>query len=131
VTVKPHDMGNGVTTYFKADGGVQGTASSWIRPAVTVNLFKFVGVAAGAAASIDAQAGATAKASEDGAKVPASAEFDWTVTPKLTLEVWGTAGIGTTQVATTDPFKLGEFKFEKPYAGKYEGQVTFDPQVAQ
>jgi hypothetical protein len=127
VGIKPLDMGTGSPTYFMAQGDVKGTASCWIRPEVTVNLFKFIGVAAGMSASIEAQAGATAKASQEGATVPASAEFDWVVTPKLTLEAWGTAGIGTTQVQTTSPFKLGEFKYEKPYAGKFEGQVTFDP----
>jgi hypothetical protein len=127
VTVKPLDMGNGKTTYFMADASVKGTASCWLRPEVSVNLFKFIGVAAGMSASIEAQAGETAKASEEGGEVPASSEFDWVLTPKLTLQAWGTAGIGTTQVQTTSPFELGEFKFEKPYAGKFEGDLTFDP----
>ena len=39
----------------------------------------------------------------------------------------GTAGIGTAKVETTSPFKLGELKFERPFAGKFDGAMTFDP----
>jgi hypothetical protein len=129
LTLKPIDMGAAQPTYFTADASVHGTASCWVRPEVTVNVFNFIGLTAGANAELDATVGAEAKASSDSAAIPG--EFDWTLTPKVTLQAWGTAGIGTTQVAKTDTFKLGEFSWQKPYAGKYEGDLTFDPTTAQ